>query len=122
MNKTEFATLVRLACKRESSIDPSSWSENNPTWGHCAVVALLAQDYFGGQILRASLEDTPFASSGSHYRNEENDFTEEQFGTLSLDLTFEPKTRAYLLSNINTATRYQILKQAFEALLTEQKL
>lgn len=117
MNKAEFLQLIQKACQRETSADPDGWSDDNPTWGHCAVVALLAQDFFGGQILRASLNETPFASSGSHYRNESDDFTEEQFGGFQLNLFFEPRTREYLLSNINTATRYQLLKAAFEALL-----
>ena len=117
MNKSEFTQLVTQACKRETSADPYGWSEENPTWGHCAVVALLAQDYFGGEILRASLAGTPFETSGSHYRNKDDDFTEGQFGGSQLDLIFEPRTREYLLSNIDTATRYNLLKAAFDALL-----
>jgi len=80
---------------------------------------LLAQDYFGGEILRASLENTPFVAGRSHYRNENEDFTKEQFGNIPLDLIFEPRTREYLLSNSNTALRYQILKATFKSLLAE---
>jgi hypothetical protein len=117
MDKSEFAQLITQACHRETSADPKGWNEDNATWGHCAVVALLAQDYYGGQILRASLAGTPFESSGSHYRNEDDDFTENQFGDAQLDLMFEPRSREYLLSNLNTATRYQLLKTAFNELL-----
>lgn len=118
METKKFAQLVKLSCKKDTSADPAGWSENNPTWGHCAVVALLAQDYFGGQILRASLKDTPYKSSGSHYRNEDIDFTEEQFGNIQLVLHFEPRSRDYLLSNANTALRYALLKQRFEDFLS----
>ena len=117
MNKIEFQDVVRQASSIITSADAEGWTEQNPLWGHCAVVALLAQDYFGGTILRASLEGTPFHESSSHYRNEAFDFTEEQFAGNTPDLTYEIRTREYLLSNEDTGLRYQLLKAAFEQLL-----
>lgn len=119
MDKEKFQQLIRLATSRETSADANGWSEENPLWGHCAVVSLLAQDYFGGGVYRASLEGTEFSDSGSHYRNEVHDFTQEQFGDVVLNLFFEPRTREYLLSNDNTRLRYNLLKAAFERLLAD---
>lgn len=28
------------------------WSQNNPTAGHCAIVSMIVQDYFGGEIYK----------------------------------------------------------------------
>lgn len=119
MDVLQFQKLIKQSCQRETSNDPNGWSDSNPTWGHCAVVSLLAQDYFGGQILRASLGNTPFATSSSHYRNDIYDFTAEQFGNTVLNLIFEPRSREYLLSNQNTATRYILLKSMFESLIDD---
>lgn len=121
METKQFQDLIREAAAREMSADPENWSESNPLWGLCAVATLLGHDYFGGEILRASLLETQFADSGSHYRNEVADFTEEQFRGAELELKYEPRTREYLTSNANTYARYLLLKAAFDALLAAQK-
>ena len=119
MDKVEFQNIIRKAGSRETSADPENWSAENPLWGHCAVVSLLAQDYFGGLILRTSLEGTAFAESSSHYKNEKCDFTDGQFlGNTPSNLDYQPKTREYLLSNDNTFLRYTLLKSNFELLLS----
>jgi len=83
MNQIEFSNRVREILSRETSVDPKNWTENNPFYGHCAVVTLLAQDFFGGEILRGDLKNTVFSEMNSHYWNlfssGEKDFTEELF-------------------------------------------
>ena len=99
----------------------------NPLWGHCAVVSLLANDYFGGGFVRAFLDNTPFADIGSHYWNilpdgTEQDFTREQFGDAGLQLAGKttrsdgkPIDREYLLKNPETKKRYELLRARFES-------
>ena len=104
-------------CDKETSADPVGCVESNPLWGHCAVVALLIQDLFGGELMRASLEETPFAGMRSHYWNRlpggmELDLTAEQFGNRRpIGLKAEMRPRSYLLSSPETKTRYELLKQ-----------
>lgn len=79
-----WADVIKDACSRETSSDEDGWRHENPTWGHCAVAALLTQAVLGGTLLRYDLSGTPFAAMRSHYRNRlpdgtVEDFTEEQF-------------------------------------------
>lgn len=110
-----FASLLPSLCSRETSADPDNWGPENPLWGHCAVVALVAQNLFGGEIVRASLEHVPaLAHVRSHYWNRfgdhEIDFTWEQFGAEPpTGLIAEVRTRHYLMSNLDMRRRYQLL-------------
>lgn len=101
LNVKRFEELLPRICSKETSAAPESWSKENPLYGHCAVVSVIAQNLYGGEILRASLENTPFFSSGSHYINKIDgvnvDFTRAQFGNEYPVLEFEPRTREYIL-------------------------
>jgi len=117
MNQIDFLNKVRKILSKETSVDPENWTENNPFYGHCAVITLLAQDFFGGDILRGGLKNTPFCLMNSHYWNlfssEEKDFTEEQFNGHKPKLIGEIRERRSLLSNKNTLQRYKLLKSKF---------
>ena len=97
-----FEDLLLISCTRRTSAAPDGWTKENPLYGHCAVVSLVAQNLYGGELLRTSLENTPFSSMGSHYINRiegvNRDFTAPQFGdNYPSGLQFEPKTRDYVL-------------------------
>jgi deoxycytidylate deaminase len=111
-----FAELLTRHCDRDTSADPDGWTAENPLWGHCAVVSLAAQDRFGGELLRASLEKFPkWAKMRSHYWNRfppaiVRDLTEPQFGgDPPQGLVAEERTRAHVLSSAPTMARYQTL-------------
>lgn len=112
-------TLPKI-CSRTTSADPKGYDKENPLWGHCAAVALLIQDLFGGELLRGSLEGTPFAAMRSHYWNRlpegtELDFTALQFGeNYPKNMQAETRPRAYLMTNAQTQARYELLKQRFQ--------
>ncbi|HAI22195.1 MAG: hypothetical protein UV28_C0013G0019 [Candidatus Collierbacteria bacterium GW2011_GWE2_42_48] len=115
INKEQFQEAVVKSGKKETSMSPDHWNEENPTLGHCAVVALTAQDIYGGKLLKASLEGTGFAYGRSHYWNllpdgSEIDFTEAQFEGRKPQLNGEVRTREYVLSNELTKQRYELLK------------
>lgn len=40
-----------------------NWNDNNKTLGHCAIVALIINDYFGGKICKIKVDGI------SHYFN-----------------------------------------------------
>lgn len=127
----EFQKLLPMICTRETSADSAGWTPENPLYAHCAVVALLAQDVFGGALCRASLLPFPeFAHMGSHYWNvfpdgSERDFTTPQFCGHRPDLIGEARTRTYVLVDPHTgqlreiASRYALLLRRYIAARAE---
>lgn len=87
----EFRKLLPTICDRETSGDPAGWMPENPLWSHCAVASVLAQGFFGGDILFGKIkilgDATPGPAIISHYWNKlsegesgrEEDFTAAQF-------------------------------------------
>lgn len=105
---------------QDTGADPEHWSKDNPLWGHCAVVSLLAQDLYGGELLRHSLEQVNgYEYLRSHYTNQlpdgrELDFTAAQFTfELPKDLSTETRPRERVLGHPDTQRRYELLKSRF---------
>jgi len=108
--------LLPSICDKETSQDPENWTPENPLWGHCAIISLVAQNLFGGDLLRGSLAEVPgFEHMRSHYWNRLanetiKDFTKSQFGDFyPEDLKSETRKRSYVLSYPETAKRYKLL-------------
>lgn len=85
----------------------NDWSIQNKALGNCAITALIVNDFIGGKIMKCMSE------TGSHYYNLINnkvvDLTVSQF-KLTPDYTKGKEiTRDYLLSDIDTKTRYLLL-------------
>ncbi|MBU6414838.1 hypothetical protein KGQ34_01150 [Patescibacteria group bacterium] len=125
ITQEEFRKMLPLICDAETSADPDGWTPENPVWGHCAVVSLLAQDFFGGTLLRASLKETLFKAAGSHYWNKledgtEVDFTAPQFGNqYPVNLSSETRERAHVLLHPQTKRRYELLALRVRKTLNE---
>lgn len=112
---TLYKDILGKIYSGETSFNPNGWTKENPTYGHCAVVSLLLNDYCGGDIVKIKV------NGESHYFNiidgEIIDFTLEQFGAIAENIEhsiYERSSREYLLSNENTANRYKMLKKKFE--------
>lgn len=108
---------LHVAWSAGTSSDPESWSPRNPAWGQCAVTALIVQDEFGGQLLRA---ETPL---GSHYWNllpdgSELDLTREQFQDAFRAQNVAIRDRNYVLSFPATRRRYELLRGAVAPVAT----
>ena len=92
------------------------WTKENPSFGQCAITALILNDLFGGKIMRCMW------GNNSHYYNFINDelvdFTKDQFIGETPDYkNGEERTREYLLSSEDTKKRYEILlKKVYENL------
>ncbi len=115
-----FKELLPKICGPDTTLSADGWTSENPHYGHCAVVSTLAQDIFGGSLLRSSLEGTLYASMGSHYINllpdgTQIDFTAPQFREGYPVLDLQERTRAYVLSNPKTAQRYKELAFRYAA-------
>ncbi|MBI2099037.1 hypothetical protein HYT45_01320 [Candidatus Uhrbacteria bacterium] len=114
----EFKALLPAICDRETSQDAEHWTPENPLVGHCAVVSLVAQNLFGGELLRGSLLEVPgFEYMRSHYWNRladgtVEDFTKPQFGDKYPEgLKSEPKDRSYVLFDPKTGAPREIMKR-----------
>ncbi|HXK38115.1 MAG TPA: hypothetical protein VJ579_03535 [Candidatus Paceibacterota bacterium] len=123
-----FSQIILNICARDTSADAKTWSSHNPLSGHCAVVALLAQEYFGGIIIRLSLDSVEgYAHFRSHYINRfssglDRDFTASQFiARLPSNLPREIRNREQLLANEDTRKRYEKFKSRFKAAASLQK-
>lgn len=135
----EYLEFVIESCSSETSADSDKWTKKNPLHGHCAVVALLVQENFGGEFLRASLLDMKgYEQMQSHYWNRlrngsEVDLTAGQFRGNDRDLVPEgkttkrdgrsgkevPITRESLLAYEPTRKRYELLKEKVEKKVNE---
>lgn len=97
------------------------WNIDNKTLGHCAIVALLINDYFGGNICKIKINGI------SHYFNIINDkiidFTSDQFKVDRIDYSnYVIKTRDEVLNNEDTNERYQLLKLKVKLNLIDEKI
>jgi deoxycytidylate deaminase len=111
----QFRQVLPNICDERTSSDIAGYNSENYLWGHCAVVSLLAQNLFGGELLRGSLTEVPgFTHMRSHYWNRltdgtEIDFTKSQFGNNYPRLIAEKRDRSYVLSHPDTVKRYKEL-------------
>lgn len=121
MNQKQFLKYIKEIASSKTSFDPNGWTSSNPLWGHCAVVSLLAQDIFGGEIIKGSLIDYPkYSYLKSHIWNRidgnDIDFTAEQYKNLSCkDLQGEICPRESILNYPDTIMRFNLLKETFNS-------
>ena len=121
----QYLEFIAPVCSAETSSDPKNWIPDNPLYGHCAVVALLVYEEFGGQFMRASLERVKgYEQMSSHYWNllpdgTEVDLTASQFKDNDRLLVPRgessksgiPITRESLLEYEPTRKRYRLLQK-----------
>lgn len=125
----ELIYVLRLLAQADTSGDSERWRPVNPLWGHGDVAALIVQDYFGGDLLRAHLFNfKEFAIVGPHFWNrlpdgQEVDLAHEQFGrNISAELKpgTERQYRNYVLNCPETQRRYDLLRQRLDKLLADE--
>lgn len=93
-----------------------SWSLENSTAGHCAIAALIIEEHLGGKICKTYVDGI------SHYFNILDDgrvvdATADQFANFGIFIDYEnaqESNKEYVLSNADSAARYELLKQKFE--------
>ena len=107
-----FNILLKCWCKETAY--PScqkDWSKDDPSYGQCAITAMLVHDLFGGTIHRIRNH-----GGGTHYFNKIGDryidLTAAQFWNEYLPLEFEPNEtidRKFCGRNADTKRRYDLL-------------
>ena len=140
----ELKYLLRNSCSRETSDTPDKWTQENPLFGHCAVVAAIVQDFTGARIKRALFpkEWADKLGSRSHYWNEfcdangweiidlsrgqfPDDFPHKDFVLGKVGEMSENKDwRSYIFDPKfpKTRERYDALKKKVDALLNSNAL
>lgn len=106
--------LVLRKCWSKETAYPScqkEWVPKDPTYGQCAITAMLVYDMFGGTIHRIRVE-----GGGTHYFNKIEgryvDLTREQFDLYNIPVNYEPNEqmdRQYCGKNADTKKRYDLL-------------
>lgn len=126
---SSFQKIIDSIASRDTSAHPDDWEKENPLLGHCTVVSILAQDVFGGDIMRVALHKVPgFENIKWHSWNkledgQELDFTKSQLDkTLPKNLDTFIANREKLFAYSNIERRYRLLKRRFDNSLTGNKL
>jgi len=95
---------------------------NDPTYGQCAITAMLVYDMFGGTIHKIKV------SGGTHYFNKINghyiDLTRDQFDLYNLPVEYEPNQeipREYCGKNADTLKRFNLMKERITEIINEVK-
>ena len=107
-----YAVLRDCWCKETAySSCQAEWVQNDPTYGQCAITAMLVYDMFGGTIHRIRVD-----GGGTHYFNKINgnyiDLTIEQFDLYNIPVSYEPNEeidRKYCGKNADTQKRFELL-------------
>ena len=111
---------ILLECWAKETAYPScqaEWVPNDPTYGQCAITAMLVYDMFGGSIHRIRVD-----GGGTHYFNKLDghyiDLTINQFDLYNIPVEYEPNEemdRKYCGKNKDTQNRYDILVKTIAA-------
>ena len=106
--------LILRKCWSKETAFPScqsEWVDTDPSYGQCAITAMLVFDMFGGSIHRIHVN-----GGGTHYFNKIDghyiDLTREQFDLYNIPVSYEPNDlmdRKYCGKNSDTQNRYNIL-------------
>lgn len=85
-------------------------AEHGEPYGQCAVTALLVQDYFDGEILRAVVETTRVGNNYVITRLSESHYWNLIPGVGELDLTREQYTRDQVIPRGEVVPRSRLLE------------
>ena len=109
----ELYNILRLCWSKETSYPScqADWVKDDPSFGQCAITAMLVYDMFGGTIHRIRVP-----GGGTHYFNKINghyiDLTREQFDLYNIPVQYDPnetRDRQFCGKNADTQKRFQIL-------------
>ena len=115
----EFQEILPNICDQNNLYDHKGWNKDNPLWGHCVLVSLLAQEVFGGNLLNANLDKNLFPDLRNHMWNrlpygKDYDFTEEQFqGKKPKNMEEKIIGRSIVLSWPQAEERYNFFRYRF---------
>ena len=85
MTIAKFKKILPKICGKDTSFDPKGWTKENPFWGHCGVIRLLADSLFQGGVINATFKGTKYSRLEFHFWNvfldgKEKNFPNDKFG------------------------------------------
>lgn len=110
-----FSILLKAWCKETAypSCQHDYIQTNDPSYGQCAITAMIVHDLFGGTIHKIFVD-----GGGTHYFNKINghyiDLTRDQFDLYNIPIHYnhnETVLIEYCGKNPDTQKRYQLLKK-----------
>lgn len=115
-----YSVLRKAWCKETAYPScQAEWVETDPSYGQCAITAMLVYDMFGGTIHRIRVD-----GGGTHYFNKINghyvDLTIEQFDLYNIPVSYEPNEemlRLYCGKNADTTKSYKLLIERISVVL-----
>lgn len=119
----DLYNMLRKAWCKETAYPScqAEWVSSDPSYGQCAITAMLVYDMFGGSIHRIRVN-----GGVTHYFNKINghyiDLTIEQFDLYDIPVSFEPNEemeRKYCGRNADTAKRYKLLIERISEMLKQ---
>ncbi|MBI5355966.1 MAG: hypothetical protein HZB68_05930 [Candidatus Aenigmarchaeota archaeon] len=114
MDAKKLKRALRMSWSKETSYYGKDWDEENPSYGQCAVTALVVQDYLGGEILRGETD-----GYGPHFWNvvdgKEVDYTRGQFPKGTKITGGKKANRKRILSYNSVKRRYKALRDSVKS-------
>jgi len=118
ISEKEFEQILPRICDASISYDPERWTPDNPLYGTCVPVSLVARPIFGGLLLRADLKSFPkYRHLEFHWVNlppdkRIKDFTQTQFGDdYPEGMEYVRKSPSSILRHTDVAQRTHLLYQ-----------
>ena len=120
----DLYNILRKCWSKETAYPScqAEWVPNDPSYGQCAITAMLVYDMFGGSIHRIRV-----SGGGTHYFNcidgHYIDLTREQFDLYNIPVDYEPNetmSRIYCGKNPDTKKRYDLLVRNIAQYLNNQ--
>ena len=110
---TKYAKKIYEVCSKETCYHKviNKWDINNKFWGHCAIVTLLINDKFGGQIKRGVIAEEGVSHYWNNINGKDYDVTICQYNYYPTIVDITTSSKEYLLKSESTLKRYLILKQ-----------
>ncbi|MBT7169662.1 hypothetical protein HN908_01280 [Candidatus Woesearchaeota archaeon] len=117
----QLESAIKKSWNRETCHYKFLWDDKDlpESAGHCRVVSLIVQDFFGGEILYSYVRGNP---KWDHYWNKlsngkEIDFTKDQFPENIIFIKSKLISRMEALSSKRTQSGYEILKKRVKSIL-----
>lgn len=119
-----FKVLLKCFCKETAylSCQKDYDAYYDPTYGQCAITAMIVNDYFGGSIHKIRVD-----GGSTHYFNKIGnlyfDLTSDQFSLYEMEIDYEPNEeipREYCGKNADTLKRYNLLVDKLNKMIKER--
>ena len=108
----EYTQKLKSACSAETCypLNRDQWNNDNPLYGHCALIVAGIYYKFGGEVMRGVIKENGISHYWNRINNVDYDMTYEQFGDQGVEIIDKSISSIdRIMSNEDTLNRFQIL-------------